>query len=40
MPAKAHDPAYIDEHHQRISEFATDYFDDDDERFMRLLPAK
>jgi hypothetical protein len=26
------DPEYIDEHHQRISEFANDYFDDDDER--------
>jgi hypothetical protein len=26
------DPAYLDEHHQRISEFAADYFDDDDER--------
>lgn len=25
-------PQYLDEHHQRISEFATDYFDDDDER--------
>lgn len=25
-------PVYIDEHHQRISEFANDYFDDDDER--------
>ncbi len=25
-------PAYIDEHHQRITEFANDYFDDDDER--------
>lgn len=27
-----HDPAYLDEHHQRISEFAADYFDDDEER--------
>jgi hypothetical protein len=25
-------PAYLDEHHQRISEFANDYFDDDEER--------
>ncbi len=25
-------PEYLDEHHQRISEFAADYFDDDDER--------
>lgn len=25
-------PEYVDEHHQRISEFANDYFDDDDER--------
>jgi hypothetical protein len=25
-------PAYLDEHHQRIAEFASDYFDDDDER--------
>ena len=25
-------PAYIDADHQRISEFAGDYFDDDDER--------
>ena len=27
-----HDPAYLDEHHQRISEFAADYFDDEEER--------
>ena len=27
-----HDPQYLDEHHQRISEFASDYFDDDEER--------
>ena len=26
------DPQYLDEHHQRISEFAAEYFDDDDER--------
>ena len=26
------DPQYLDEHHQRISEFAADYFDDDEER--------
>ena len=32
MPPKPNGPAYLDEHHQRISEFATDYFDDDDER--------
>jgi hypothetical protein len=34
MPARQqqHDPAYLDEHHQRISEFAADYFDDDEER--------
>lgn len=25
-------PEYVDEHHQRISEFASDYFDDDEER--------
>jgi hypothetical protein len=25
-------PEYLDEHHQRISEFANDYFDDDEER--------
>jgi len=25
-------PSYLDEHHQRISEFADEYFDDDDER--------
>jgi hypothetical protein len=25
-------PEYLDEHHQRISEFAGDYFDDDEER--------
>jgi hypothetical protein len=27
-----HDPQYLDEHHQRISEFASEYFDDDEER--------
>ena len=27
-----HDPSYLDEHHQRISEFADEYFDDDEER--------
>lgn len=27
-----HDPQYLDEHHQRISEFAAEYFDDDEER--------
>ena len=27
-----HDPAYLDEPHQRIAEFAGDYFDDDEER--------
>jgi len=34
MPPRqpAHDPSYLDEHHQRISEFANDYFDDDEER--------
>lgn len=32
MPKAPIDPQYLDEHHQRISEFATDYFDDDDER--------
>lgn len=26
------DPQYLDEHHQRISEFAADYFDDEEER--------
>ena len=26
------DPQYLDEHHQRISEFGADYFDDDEER--------
>jgi len=26
------DPQYLDEHHQRISEFASEYFDDDEER--------
>jgi hypothetical protein len=25
-------PQYLDEHHQRISEFAAEYFDDDEER--------
>lgn len=25
-------PEYVDEHHQRITEFANDYFDDDEER--------
>ena len=34
MPPRqqAHDPSYLDEHHQRISEFASEYFDDDEER--------
>lgn len=33
MPGKQNDaPVYLDEHHQRISEFAAEYFDDDDER--------
>ena len=33
MPARStHDPSYLDEHHQRITEFANDYFDDDEER--------
>ena len=27
-----HDPQFLDEHHQRISEFAAEYFDDEDER--------
>jgi len=31
-PRPAHDPQYLDEHHQRITEFAGDYFDDDEER--------
>lgn len=31
-PKTTHDPSYLDEHHQRISEFAADYFDDDEER--------
>ena len=25
-----HDPQYLDEHHQRISEFAAEYFEDDE----------
>jgi hypothetical protein len=33
MPAKPQfDPQYLDSDHQRISEFAADYFDDDEER--------
>lgn len=35
MPAKNQQPegpSYLDEHHQRISEFANDYFDDEEER--------
>lgn len=33
MPPKAPQaPQYIDEHHQRISEFASEYFDDEEER--------
>ena len=36
MPARPqqpqHDPQYLDEHHQRISEFAAEYFEDDEER--------
>lgn len=31
-PKTTHDPQYLDPDHQRISEFAADYFDDDDER--------
>ena len=31
-PRPTHDPSYLDEHHQRISEFAADYFDDEEER--------
>jgi hypothetical protein len=31
-PKAAHDPQYLDEDHQRISEFANDYFDDEEER--------
>lgn len=31
-PAQNDGPSYLDEHHQRISEFANDYFDDDEER--------
>jgi hypothetical protein len=27
-----HDPQYLDPDHQRISEFAADYFDDEEER--------
>ena len=30
--ARQPNPEYLDEHHQRITEFANDYFDDDDER--------
>ena len=32
MAPKSQGPSYIDEHHQRISEFADEYFDDDEER--------
>jgi hypothetical protein len=34
MPSRQpqHDPQYLDEHHQRISEFAAEYFDDEEER--------
>ena len=34
MPPRqpTHDPQYLDEHHQRISEFGAEYFDDDEER--------
>jgi len=37
-----HDPQYLDEHHQRISEFAGEYFDDDEEResFVTELMAR
>lgn len=31
-PRPTHDPQYLDEHHQRITEFAGEYFDDDEER--------
>jgi hypothetical protein len=30
--AVTHDPQYLDEHHQRISEFADEYFEDEEER--------
>jgi hypothetical protein len=35
-------PAYLDEHHQRIAEFASDYFDDDEERdeFVNTLMSR
>lgn len=33
MPPRAtHDPQFLDPDHQRISEFANDYFDDEEER--------
>lgn len=32
MPPKPAGPEYLDEHHQRITEFAGEYFDDDEER--------
>ena len=35
-------PQYLDEHHQRISEFAGEYFDDDEERdeFVKTLMSR
>lgn len=30
MPPREEEPAYLDEHHQRIVEFAQDYMDDDE----------
>lgn len=35
-------PQYLDEHHQRISEFAADYFDDEEERdeFVKTLMSR
>jgi hypothetical protein len=32
QPQQQHDPQYLDEHHQRISEFAAEYIEDDEER--------
>lgn len=31
-PRQQQGQQYLDEHHQRISEFANDYFDDEEER--------
>ena len=31
-PRPQHDPQYLDPDHQRISEFAADYIEDDEER--------